>query len=570
MFASGKTRKMLRKTWKQLFKKKSQDRKNKSLVSRICSDTSEPGVENPSQNSWLMKTKDKFDEDPCLHGREKNIPILTDALKGAKHIQELIDAAEKVKKWKNQNGTTPHGNTSSGTCSQCTVKDFLMTVEIFVENNFPTMPTNSQTPTEEYLNDAMGLICGMVTSLVPVLDDSILVNYLLDSYNKRLFGMLFLLLDKSSSVNDSFFLLQWVKKTYFRQDHKGCMITGNSVLNVSDPLLLADWLQYSKQKLLTLFQGNISTTLHNILQHDQPNSVGEDSNEEAFLQVQIDVIQASETISHTIKNAVQRICCDELHTFIQKYMNAQGADESNLLCHFKRLYTCRQLRSYALSIVDPNNNTDTSTIKMLENMETQSLSSVQQCFGKLAKDNLKKYFNNEDGHLQNIIDIIPNMLATLPKVQEGVETKQLIVKAAYHSVTKAYLQCLMQRKYKKLEKRWNDVEMRIKMDAEYLNYNFVKQNESDHEQKILLLKMVEIVQCRTLDTLKLLCSELYMEFPKESEEYIPALLHWRGTFSRSKIKKVIDVSRDTEGCFRNGDHVRFHSCIYWWCCFCKM
>lgn len=163
-----------------------------------------------------MKTKDKFDEDPCLHGQEKNIPILTDALKGAKHIKELIDAAKQVKKCKNQNGATPHGNTSYGTYSQCMVKDFLMTVEIFVENNFPSMPTNSQTPTEEYLNDAMGLIAGMVTGLVPVLDDSILVNYLLDSYNKRLFGSLSLLMDRSSSVKDSFFLLQWVKKTYFR------------------------------------------------------------------------------------------------------------------------------------------------------------------------------------------------------------------------------------------------------------------------------------------------------------------------------------------------------------------
>lgn len=33
----------------------------------------------------------------------------------------------------------------------------------------------------------------------------------------------------------------------------------------------------------------------------------------------------------------------------------------------------------------------------------------------------------------------------------------------------------MQRKYNKLEKRWYDVEMRIKMDAEYLNDNFAKQ-----------------------------------------------------------------------------------------------
>lgn len=52
---------------------------------------------------------------------------------------------------------------------------------------------------------------------------------------------------------------------------------------------------------------------------------------------------------------------------------------------------------------------------------------------------------------------------------------QLIVKAAYHSVTRAYLQCLMQRKYKHLEKRWNDVEKKIMGDAEFFYSNFPQQ-----------------------------------------------------------------------------------------------
>ncbi|KAG7334122.1 hypothetical protein KOW79_002529 [Hemibagrus wyckioides] len=516
-------------------------------------ESTEHAYENPEQNSLLMKTKDKFDEDPRMYDQETTPPILTDALSGARHIQELKDAAEQVKQWKNPNGITPYGNIGSGTYSQCRLKDYVMAVEIFVKDNFPSLPTNSQTPTEQHLNDVMSLICNTVTVLVPVLEDSVLVNYLLDSYNQHLFGMFSLLMDRSSSVKDSFFLLQWVKKAYFRPDHKGCLDTENGVLSLSDPFLLADWLEYSKQKLLILLQDKISTTLHNILQHDEPNSVGEDSNEEACIQVQLDVIQclnapiqASETISHTLKNDVQRLCCNELHTFMEKYMNAQGADEANLLYHFKRLHTCRQLRSYALSIIDPNNDTDSSTLLMLENTETQVLSSVHQCFGKLAKDNLENYFNNEGGRLKNIMTRILKMLSSLPKVEQGEETKQLIVKAALASVTRAYLQCLMRRKYQKLEKSWDDVEKRIMQDAEYLNVNFANENGSDYEQKILLLKMGEIVQCRDLDALKLLCSELYMKFPKESEEYIPTLLRWRGELSRKQIKEVIDNLTLTE------------------------
>lgn len=77
----------------------------------------------------------------------------------------------------------------------------------------------------------------------------------------------------------------------FRQGNKGCLITEKGVLSLSDPLLLADWLVYSKQKLLTLLQANISTTLNNILQHDEPNGVCDDGSEEALIQVQLDVIQ---------------------------------------------------------------------------------------------------------------------------------------------------------------------------------------------------------------------------------------------------------------------------------------
>lgn len=77
----------------------------------------------------------------------------------------------------------------------------------------------------------------------------------------------------------------------FREDHKGCLITQEGIIGLSDPFLLANWLKYSKQKLLKLLQDDISTTLHNILQHDEPNGVCDDSNEEAFVQVQVDVIQ---------------------------------------------------------------------------------------------------------------------------------------------------------------------------------------------------------------------------------------------------------------------------------------
>ncbi|KAM9477291.1 exocyst complex component 3 [Clarias gariepinus] len=416
----------------------------------------------------------------------------------------------------------------------------------------------------------MSFIYNKVTCLVPVLEDSRLVSYLVDSYNRHLFDMLRLLTNKSSSVKDSLFLLQWVKNTYFSQDHEGCLIKQRGVLSVSDPFLLSDWLEYSKQKLLTLVQEDISTTLHNILQHDDPKSICEDNNEETFIQVQLDVIQclnahiqASKTVSHTMQKAVQRLCCDELHNFIQRYVNAQRVDEASLSHDFRIIYTCRHLRSYALSVIDLNNNTDSSTLLLLKNLETQSLSSAQQQFANIAKENIKKYFSEDDRHLNDMIIIIQNIIATFPQIEQGNETKELIVKAAYHSITRSYLECLLQMKYKKLEKRWDDVEKKIMWDAEQFHSLFANQSGSDDKQKTLLLKMGEILQCHNADTLKLLCADLYITFPKESEAYTSALLRWRGKLPRRQIKEIISVSREAKDYIRNIDHVRPHSL---WCC----
>lgn len=91
----------------------------------------------------------------------------------------------------------------------------------------------------------------------------------------------------------------------FRQDHTGCLVTQIGVLGVSDPLLLADWLEYSKQKVLTLLQDNISTTLHNILQHDEHNGVCDKSSEEAFIHVQLDVIQVLGRYNVSFFNAIR-------------------------------------------------------------------------------------------------------------------------------------------------------------------------------------------------------------------------------------------------------------------------
>lgn len=159
-----------------------------------------------------MNTTDQFGADTQMSPQDTILSIFIDTLAGDTYLQELKATAEQVK----QCDIIPDGNEGSDSYSQFRLKDYLTAVEMFVHNNFPALPTNSQPYTGEYLNDAMSFICKKVTGLVPVLEDSRLVNYLLDSYNRRLFSMLRFLMDRSSSVKDSLFLLQWVKNTYFR------------------------------------------------------------------------------------------------------------------------------------------------------------------------------------------------------------------------------------------------------------------------------------------------------------------------------------------------------------------
>lgn len=158
-----------------------------------------------------MNTTDQFGADPQIYVQESALPIFIHTLPADKYFQELKDAAELVK----QCSITSDGNEGSGGYFQCRLKDYLTAVERFVENTFAALQTDSQPYNGEYLSDVMSLICSKVAALVPVLEDSELVSYLLDSYNRHLFCTLHLLMDGSSSVKDAFYLLQWVTKLYF-------------------------------------------------------------------------------------------------------------------------------------------------------------------------------------------------------------------------------------------------------------------------------------------------------------------------------------------------------------------
>ncbi|XP_017577261.1 uncharacterized protein LOC108441972 [Pygocentrus nattereri] len=252
---------------------------------------------------------------------QKVLAILRDVLLGDLRSQELTNAAEQVNHWAKMNGMMPEGHGSS--YCQNWLSNYLEVVKMSVDNHFPTLPPkgskHSQPQTVEYLNDALLLAYSEVNRLEPVLNNSGLLSFLIDSYNRRLFDVLDLFVDGSLSVKEALVLLQWVKQTYFSHD-----TPQDRVLRVSDPLLLIEGFEKSKQKFLTLIQEHISETLRKILEYSE--DPGDCRYEENLVKVHVDVIQClnaalqdSKRISETLRSVVQRLCCAELHSFVREY-----------------------------------------------------------------------------------------------------------------------------------------------------------------------------------------------------------------------------------------------------------
>ncbi|XP_036429447.1 exocyst complex component 3-like [Colossoma macropomum] len=380
----------------------------KPLVSNATLQLTEPvDGDSITQTFHCLNSTDQSGTDPEIQAQDSEdegqrvLSILRDVLLGDLRSQELKQAAEQVKQWAKVNGITPEGK--EGSYSQNWLREYLDIVEMSVDKHFSALPPegsrDSQLQPGEYLK-YLSLVWSKVTGLVPVLENSRLLSYLIDSYNRRLFAVLDLLMDRSSTVKETSILLQWVKQTYFSHCFTGSPNIQDHVLRVSDPLLLTGWFEKSKQKFLTLLQEHISTVLQNILLYSEAPC--DCRNEEDLIKVHLDVIQcldaalqSTKLISDTLITAVQRLCCDELHTFVERYVNdekkhleAQNSNETYSLHLFRVIDTCKHLRSYTLDIMDSNNNTDSSTLLMLENMEAQVVANLQQWMAGLAEQSV--------------------------------------------------------------------------------------------------------------------------------------------------------------------------------------
>ncbi|CAM4727657.1 unnamed protein product [Leuciscus chuanchicus] len=489
---------------------------------------------------------------------KKLLDILRKILSEQSNPEDLDKAAEVLKRWSKLNGVTI--DKKEGSFPQNWLREYLQEIDQFVENHIPTLPVEGPQGSQlkqlqDFLKSTQSMICHEVLRLTPVLEDTGLLDHLIDSYSRHLFPKLDLLLNRDLSVKETFCLLLWGKEVFFSPDSQ-------HVFRVYDPLLLTGWFEKAIKKLLPLLKNDITKTLQNILQYDEQHGHNEESmGEESFIRVHIDVTQYlnavltnSEAFSKTLMCTAQNLCLKELHCFVQKYVDAEKKHlknwqplNTNSVYLFRVISTCRQLRFYAPQLNNPdiNNSEDLLNIcSILTDLEDHVLSIAQKMMKHLAQDSLRRYFKKDCEQIHTLTEAIQKQCASLPQDDVGKEIREIFVIAAYDCVSRVYLNCLMKSKIKRLEKRWGNVGERMREDALNFHNTFTELRVSDDHGNQLLQRLSEVVLCNDVDALKVTCVEFPQIFQKDSEHYVPGLLRWKGVSERQRKRHVGKSFRD--------------------------
>ncbi|XP_073729133.1 uncharacterized protein [Misgurnus anguillicaudatus] len=413
-----------------------------------------------------------------------------------------------IKTWGKINGVNVDKKESS--YPQDWLCEFQQLIDEYIERHFPIMPVESTTTQrseqiEKFLRSTENMMFNEMNRLTTVLKDAGLLGYLIQSYIHHLFTKLNLLVNGDISVNETFCLLQWGKCVLFSPDLQ-------DVFRACDPLLISGWLERAKQKILTILKDEISRVLQNILdyeeEYDEDNERSMD--DEWFIRVHTDVtqclipvIQNANKFSPTLMNSVQILCLDELYSFIQKYVNGEMKRLENLqlinkkishrtsnlrakrnklletlqplqanfvyLC--KTISTCMKLRCLAVKISNLDEN---ESVDVLKQLEDNVLFLVQNMMKHLAEVSLESYFEKSDEHIYKLTEEIEKQCESLPQTQPAEEIRTIIANLACNCVSRVYLDCLMKINFKKLQRRWKNVEERIRQDVQNLHEKFAQ------------------------------------------------------------------------------------------------
>ncbi|XP_010877064.1 uncharacterized protein si:dkey-196h17.9 [Esox lucius] len=328
----------------------------------------------------------------------------------------------------------------------------------------------------------------------------------------------------------------------------------NESIQAVDLLLLTDWISQAERKLLAVVQEDLFTSLGRILENEESSRQVCVSVDEAFVHVHLDVIQCinavlerANMLSQTLKLKVQRVCWEELKDFVERYVivkkkHLKQKSKMGTMHLFKITNTCKELSLYASVIaVDYTSLNADQTISPLEELETLALKLLMDRQIQHAQKTLAKYFKGVDQQMENLKKDFEKHFKGLPK---DLDTQKTVIDKAYQHIVSLYLQHLVQSNYGKLVKRWDDIGERVTQDAELLHVIFSGLNPDVKQWNLILLKVVEVLNCGDVESLKIIICVILRDCFSTGTEHLPALLHWKGGLSRRQIQEVIEASQD--------------------------
>ncbi|XP_031436770.1 uncharacterized protein si:dkey-196h17.9 [Clupea harengus] len=244
------------------------------------------------------------------------------------------------------------------------------------------------------------------------------------------------------------------------------------------------------------------------------------------------------------------MCLSQLHTFLhglqaleRKRMSAGlGAGEGGILHLFRTINTCRELRLLAGQLAsEAQTDAAAPAVSLLEELEAQAKEQLLHTTTHNIEAALKTYFKTGGDDMCDVTTRIEPLFAPLPLVKD-THTRKVLVDSVYQNITSLYLRHLLLSNRSQLDKRWSDVGLRVRRDAEELHKSFTQQEGSVEKRCVSLQKISEVLKTNDVNTLKLVLIEIINECPGISgEEQLNTLLRWKGQLSRQQQTEVMDA-----------------------------
>ncbi|XP_051241204.1 exocyst complex component 3-like [Dicentrarchus labrax] len=446
-----------------------------------------------------------------------------------------------------------------------------------VSQNFPKPPADLNQNLQQHLVNVLEAVRNDLVKLGPLLQTMGHMEYLIDCYHLQAFDHLSDLLQSVHSFQNTLVLMKWVLHTYLSSE-----LLRHPELPVMDPvktidlLLYTEWVEKAKNKLLDNAQKEVRRSLEKILQIERSHDCCDC--EEAYVGFYVDIIQCidampkeAQKISSKLSDDVQKVCFQELLTFLQRYTTEQNdilgkqaeMDKPEMIHFFKTLTTCDELKKH----VQTKSKSITrsllqETVEQLEKMEAFTLKYIIEITADIAESHLKNYFKTQNKEFFILILGLQMYFPKLPWRHYEEALKRVMIEA-YKLIVHIYLKHLVQRSQRNLVRCWSPtVGQTIIEDAVILHNTILEMVPDVQQWNLMLLKTPELLECKGIDAVKLTVAGMQKECPtwREDQDLLPALLRWKGLSGR-EVREVLDVLPGQEIRPRSGS---WFSCLTCW------